>query len=72
MLETDWVTEVLARGRTSGLMRVRRINSSKEMIKRAGHSVAMEFRFLADICHAVSTNLIGHKGVLHSIGKSFK
>jgi len=36
------VTEVLVRGRTSGLMSVHRINSSKEMIKCAGHSVAVE------------------------------
>jgi len=38
ILGTDWVTEVLARGRTSGLMDVHRTNSSKETIKRAEHS----------------------------------
>jgi len=40
-LGADWVTEILARSRTSGLMGVHRINCSKETIKRAEHSVAV-------------------------------
>ena len=34
------MTELLTRGRTSGLVGVHRNNSSKETIKRSGHSVA--------------------------------
>jgi len=36
------VTEVLARGRTSVLAGLHSANSSKETIKPAGHSVAVE------------------------------
>ena len=36
------MTEVLAVVRTSGLLGVHRANGSKETIKRAGHSIAVE------------------------------
>jgi len=41
-LGADWVTEVLAKGGASSFMGVDRLNSSKWMVKRVGHSVAVE------------------------------